>query len=80
MEPVQAGGNLGQFKPLPWVFFFSIDPMYAFKPMTTSTSSSHDPLLKETVDLRVQKKRNVMQSVVLMCFITSVVYAFISHM
>ena len=37
-------------------------------------------LLEKTVDLQVQKKRNVMQFVVLMCFIIAVVYAFMTYM
>ena len=37
-------------------------------------------LLEKTVDLQVEKKRNVMQFVVLICFITAVVYAFMTYM
>lgn len=64
VEPVQADGTLGQFKPL---------LLYEL------LMQKDELLLEKTVDLRVQKKRNVMQFVVLMCFITAVVYAFMSH-
>ena len=64
MEPVQADGILGKFKPQLYELLMQKDEL----------------LLEKTVDLQVQKKRNVMQFVVLMCFITAVVYAFMTYM